>query len=307
MIEEKIEVLSTDGKHMLKGFIYLPDGEIKGYFQIVHGMCEYTGRYKKFMKDLADAGYAAFGYDHLGHGETGNVEKDFGFIAEKEGWKLLCDDVSAVYRAVSEKYGQHPYYLFGHSMGSFIVRNAVTMGAKPDRLIVCGTGGPNPASTPGLCLCSIIRTFKGSHHASEFIRKTAFGTYNKRFEEENDKDSWLTKDKHIRDLYRQDPYCTFPFQIAAMSDLIRLQIRANKQGVKECPRDLPVLLISGEEDPVGDYGKGVKTVFENMKKENCDVRIKLYPNCRHEILNEDVYETVRGDILAFINGEEIGA
>ena len=92
-----------------------------------------------------------------------------------------------------------------------------------------------------------------------------------------------------------------------MSDLIRLQIRANKQGVKECPRDLPVLLISGEEDPVGDYGKGVKTVFENMKKENCDVRIKLYPNCRHEILNEDVYETVRGDILAFINGEEIGA
>ena len=302
MREEKLEVLSTDEKHTLKGFIYLPDGEIRGLVQIVHGMCEYLGRYKKFMASLCEAGYAAFGCDHLGHGETAEVNGDFGFIAEKDGWSYLVGDVKAVYESVKAKYGDKPYYLFGHSMGSFIVREAVIGGVKPEKLIVCGTGGPNPLSGVGLCLCKTMRAFKGPHHVSKKLESIAFGAYNKRFKEENDPKSWLTKDVSIRDKYRKDPFCTFLFEVSAMQDLIVLQNRANKEGIEKFPKELPVFLISGEEDPVGNYGKGVETVFQRMKKTGCNVSMKLYPNCRHEILNEDIYTEVLDDILSFIGG-----
>ena len=149
--------LSSDGTHTLRGVIYLPDGEAKEYFQIVHGMTEYIGRYDRIMSDLASEGYICFGYDHLGHGMTANDDSELGYIAKKRGWEHLCKDVALFSDAVKKEVGLDlPYFLMGHSMGSFIVRLAAEKYVTPDKLIVMGTGGANPAAGAGLALISLI-------------------------------------------------------------------------------------------------------------------------------------------------------
>lgn len=294
-------VLSSDGEHTLQGVVYVPDGTPKGYFQVVHGMCEYVGRYESFMTQLAGQGYLVFGFDHLGHGHTARSPEELGFIASRDGWLRLLDDVSVFYKAVAAEYGPMPYILFGHSMGSFIVRGAVERGAKPDRLIVCGTGGPNPASGAGLAACRTVKALRGEHHVSKTLQNLAFGAYNKRFADEHDPYAWLTKDLSVRDAYRNDPFCTYSFQAAAMVDLIRLQSFCNRKAhFAAFPKTLPTLLIAGAQDPVGDYGKGVQTVYDRLRAAGCNVQLHLYPDCRHEILNDTCRQQVMNDIAAFL-------
>ncbi len=294
-----MQVLSSDGVHNLEGIVYLPQGTPKGIFQIVHGMTEYIGRYDDFMRAMTEAGYVCFGYDHLGHGKTAAADGIYGYIAPKDGWKLLCQDVNRFAEAVRTQYGKAlPYYLMGHSMGSFIARIAVAEGlSKPDKLIVMGTGGPNPLAAPGLALLKLIRALYGEKHISPFAEKIMFGSYNQKFQED-DPYAWLTKDQGVRDRYRQDPWCTFHFTITALLDLIRLTKNANRVAGRE---DVPVLLVSGKMDPVGNYGKGIGQVGNRMEKSGATVTMKLYENARHEILNDDCKEAVTKDILYFID------
>ena len=296
------EVLSSDKKHYLKGKIYFPEGSAKGFFHVVHGMTEYIGRYDRFMKEMADLGYITFGYDHLGHGNTVNDKSELGFIAHKFGWKHLVDDVfvfgNEVRKMVSEPL---PFYLMGHSMGSFIVRLTAAKYDHCDKLIIMGTGGPNPAAGAGIQLCGVIKSSKGEKHHSNRVQKMAFGTYNKGFEDENDIYAWLSVDKANRDRYRADPLCTFRFTVSAMQDLIRMNKYSNdKAWFDSINKKKPILLVSGSEDPVGDHGKGVKAVYDKLKASGADVRIKLYKGYRHEILNDACHDEVVKDIADFI-------
>lgn len=296
------KVLSTDGVHELIGRIYLPQGQPVGVFQVVHGMTEHIARYDGFMRKMADAGYICFGYDHLGHGLTAKDDSELGFIAHRDGWKYLCDDVAKYSDEVRSEYGKDlPYYLLGHSMGSFIVRVACIRNAKPDKLIVMGTGGPNPVGGIGLFLAKTIRLFCGERHYSNMFDNIAFGSYNKRFADENDSRAWLSKDRDNRIRYAADKFCTFRFTISAMTDLMELNNRCNaKSWFKGLNAKMPVLLVSGEEDPVGNYGVGVKDVYGKLQEAGADVRMKLYPTYRHEILNEDCKDEVVQDILQFL-------
>ena len=194
---------SSDGQHMLAGVVYLPEGEIKGYFQIAHGMTEHISRYDRFMRDVTEAGYLCFGYDHLGHGKTVNDNSELGYIAKKKGYDLLCRDVKVFSDAVISEYpakGDSPYVLLGHSMGSFIVRLATEKYVKPDKLIVMGTGGANPAAGAGIALIEIIKLFKGDKHISKLVYDLAFGGYNNKFknDENASSQSWLSTDLEIR-------------------------------------------------------------------------------------------------------------
>ena len=149
--KEELRVISSDNDHELFGIVYLPEDEPRGIFQIVHGMIEHIGRYDRFMTFLANEGYIACGHDHLGHGKTVKNESEYGFIADKNGYQRLVDDVEIFGSAVREKYGRTlPYYLMGHSMGSFIARLTAEQYDSHDKLIIMGTGGPNPAAGPGL-------------------------------------------------------------------------------------------------------------------------------------------------------------
>ncbi|MBQ8196193.1 MAG: alpha/beta hydrolase [Oscillospiraceae bacterium] len=292
-------VLSSDGSHLLRGKVYLPEGEVKGYFHIVHGMTEHIGRYDRLMSEMAEKGYIAFGYDHLGHGATAG-EGELGFIASSDGWKYLCLDVERFACDVIGEYGDMPYYLMGHSMGSFIVRLAVTMGAKPTKLIVMGTGGKNPAADIGLKIIGFIKKLFGEKHISKLVENIAFGSYNKRFPGEDEK-AWLTNDMLVREKYMADPYCNYKFTVSAMEDLVTLNRNSNlDETFKKTSHDMPILLVSGSEDPVGDYGEGVKQVYESYKRAECDVKLHLYNEYRHEILNDKSYEKVVYDIVDFI-------
>ncbi len=299
-------VPSGDKIHTLAGVVYLPADTPRGFFHIVHGMTEHIGRYDKFMTDMAAAGYICFGYDNLGHGNTARDDSELGYIAKKGGHALLAQDVKLFSDEVRREYdpeGKLPYYLMGHSMGSFITRLAVTQTVTPDKYIIMGTGGPNPAASAGLAVVALVKLFCGDRHISKLVDNLAFGSYNKRFGggTPDDPSPWLTNDEGVRKIYYADKFCQFKFTVSAMGDLIRLNKLTNAGGwYKAVPKTLPILLVSGEEDPVGDYGKGVRQVAANLQKQGVPATAILYPTARHEILNDFTYEQVKADILQFL-------
>ena len=304
--KREYRVLSSDGIHHLAGVLYVPDGEACGFFQIAHGMTEHITRYDRIMSDLAEAGCICFGYDHLGHGKTVNDNSELGFIAHKKGYDLLCRDVevfSSAVRGELDPENKLPYYLMGHSMGSFIVRLAAEKYVRPDKLIVMGTGGGNPAAPAGLALIALIKLFKGERHVSKLVYDLAFGGYNTKFKDDENasSQSWLSTDLEIRTKYMEDGYCSFKFSVSAMGDLMTLLKNSNRAAwYKNLPK-IPVLLVAGADDPVGNYGKGVLEVETKLKKQGHLVECILYEGARHEILNDFTYDDVKRDILAFLS------
>ena len=300
-------VPSTDGTHTLRGVVCLPEGAPVGILQVVHGMTEYIGRYCRFMEDMAAAGWLVCGHDHLGHGETADPS-EWGFIAHKGGWEHLCRDAVAFGEAVRAEYegkfGPLPFVLMGHSMGSFVVRLAAERYMPKGRLsglIIMGTGGPNPAAGMGIALTGLIKALRGERHVSKLVYAMAFGGYVKPFAHEKDIYAWLSTDTAVRDAYRQDPMCTFPFTVSAMGDLIRLTKYANRGAwFTSLPDGLPILLVSGQNDPVGGMGKGVETVRRKLERAGRDVTCHIYEGYRHEILNDACYGAVAEDIRGFL-------
>ncbi len=306
-------VTSSDGIHSLAGVLYIPEGDIRGFFHIVHGMTEHIGRYDRLMTDMAEEGYLAFGYDNLGHGHTARNKSELGYIAKKGGHDLLAADVKrfsdAVIAAYTPKGKRLSYYLMGHSMGSFITRRAVERYVRPDKYVIMGTAGKNPAAGTGIALASLIRLFRGEKHISPLLDKIAFGSYNERFggNDPADPDRWTTGDEEQRKIRYADPFCTFKFTISAMVDLVRLnQLVCRPAWYRAIPKNLPILLVSGENDPVGGYGKGVREVHGKLLCEGISAECILYPEGRHEILNDCTYEQARNDILAFLEGQNEG-
>ena len=299
---KKISVPSSDGIHNLQGVMYIPDGDIKGIYHIVHGMTEHIGRYNRIMTDLASEGYLCVGYDNLGHGYTAKDKSELGYIADKKGWDLLARDVALFASSIKTEYGQElPYFLMGHSMGSFIVRLTSERYFIPDKLILMGTGGPNPAAGAGLAVIALIKLFCGGRHISKLIDKLAFGGYNKKFTDTSQNGSWLTTDLEVRKKYWADDFCTFKFTVSAMGDLIKLMKHSNRNAwFQNISPKLPILLLSGDEDPVGNYGEGIIFVGEKLKKQGKNAKYILYKGARHEILNDFTYESVLKDITEFI-------
>ncbi len=298
----EMDVASTDNIHTLKGKIYIPDGEINGILHIVHGMTEHIGRYDPLMTAIAENGYIVFGFDNLGHGRTAKNDGELGFIASNDGWKLLVKDVDAFGKAVKRLFPEKPMILMGHSMGSFIARLAFqSFPENYSKLIICGTGGKNPLAFAGLFLTNVIKLIKGEKHISKLVLNMAFGSYNNRFKDEHNDHAWLSTQSSLVEKYATDKFCSFKFTVSAMHDLIMLTFLSNKnEWFLNISKDTPILLISGEDDPVGNYGKGVRQVYNRLINANTNAKLKLYKNCRHEIHNDSCRSEVINDILDFI-------
>ncbi len=296
-------VKSSDKKHYLNGVVYVPDGEIRGLFQIVHGMTEYIGRYDSFMRKLAKEGFVVFGHDHLGHGYTVDDDSEYGFIAHQGGWKYLVDDVAIFGNRVRSRFdGSLPFILMGHSMGSFIARLAAEKFDSQDKLILLGTGGPNPLIDMGRIVLEQVQKVKGDYYISDLIQKMFFGAYNQKFEK-GDPYAWLSTIEENRRVYAGDRLCNFRFTVSAMGDLARLVKECNtERWFSSCVTEKPILLLSGQYDPVGDYGRGVKRVRDELVRHGAHVKMVLYRNCRHEILFDICRERAISEIKLFSFG-----
>ena len=301
-----LKVPSSDGIHTLCGKVYLPEGEARGFFQIVHGMAEHIERYDEFMQKMASEGWICFGHDHLGHKMSVMNDSELGFIASKHGDRLLVRDVKLFFDGVKKEYGNRvsspTHILMGHSMGSFVVRLAAERELCPVKLIIMGTGGKNPLASIGLALISLIKLLRGEKHISRFIDNMAFGSYNKRFDNGTGKDPylWLASDNSAVRLYSDDKYCGFKFTVSAMGDLIRMIKLCNRSAwYKNLSKDIQVLLVSGSDDPVGNYAKGVREVEQKLKSQSIPTECIIYEGVRHEILNDVSREEVTSDIIKF--------
>lgn len=301
MEKKYIKVKSCDGINTLNVKIYIPNSEPLGIFQAVHGMTEHLERYDALLTTVCEKGYFCIIHDHLGHGKTAK-EEDLGYIAEKDGWKMLVDDVEEVYRAADKLYPCKKHFLLGHSMGSFITRlYTEKYGNHLSGYIIMGSGAGNPAAEAGLMLTRIIAKIKGDRYVSKFIYKMAFGGYNNKFSEPSPY-AWLSADTKNTEAYSKDKYCTFLFTVSAMNDLIRLNKESNRRKwFASLPQGLNILIMSGSDDPVGGHSAGVRKVYKKLQKQNkYNLSLKLYDGFRHEILNDFCKDEVISDIVSFL-------
>ncbi len=307
----KIEKASFTVESQLKpviihGFYYSPvvKANAKAVIQIAHGMAEHKERYDEFASFLAENGYAVFVHDHLGHGESVDSVDNLGFFGEEDGWKNLVNDCYTITKFAREVFPGKPVVLFGHSMGSFVARAYTLMyDMTLDAAIYCGTSGNNPAAGMGVKLADAIARSKGTKYKSELIDSVAFGTYNKKIKPHRTAFDWLSRDNAEIDKYVADDYCGFMFTACGFRDLFSLlKYVSGKEWYKSVRKSLPILFVSGDADPVGEYGKGVKQVAADLKKTGHDnVEIKLYKDSRHEILNDYDRKAVMNDILEWLD------
>lgn len=273
----------------------------KGVVQIVHGMCEYKERYEGFIDYLTQNGYIVFAHDHRGHGGSVTANENLGYFGDKKG-EAIVDDAALVTDEIRRLYPGLSVTLFGHSMGSLVVRAYIQKyEEKIDKLIVCGSPSKNSLAGFGLMLNGVISAFRGKKYRSRLMANASTGGGDDKFPGEG-KNAWLTRDKTVVEKYNADEKCNFVFSCNGFSNLLHLVKNAYKK--KKYPAkhsDLPIFFMAGADDPViGSEKKWLEAQQFLRDVGYKNVTGKLYPKMRHEILNELGKEEVYADALAFI-------
>lgn len=306
--EEQMSFLSKDGKTTVHAVKWVSEnGEYKAILQITHGMIEYIERYRPFAEYLNAQGYMVVGHDHIGHGASVTTEEDWGFFEEKNPSDTLVEDMHQLRTKVQGENPGVPYYMLGHSMGSYMLRKYLCIHNEGvSGAIIMGTGSmPDATMRLGLFFCKVISAFRGEHYRSRFLQSLSYSKPYKKFDlyGKDYANSWLSKNVENVKQYYADPRCTFLFTVNGYRGLMEAVLYDNQmEHVKRVPKDLPLFFVSGAEDPVGDLGEGVKRVYSLYKEAGLtDITYKLYENDRHEILNETDREQVYADIAAWLN------
>ncbi len=295
---------SATGVSQIDASVYTPeDGAFETVLVIHHGMAEHRRRYLGFIEYLCENGVAVYMHDMANHGRSNKDYELTGWFGEKDGYKGLVEDFREMVLEAKRENPDKKIIVMGHSMGSFICRLYTAWYPEDpfEGAIYMGTGGPNPAGGAGRIMASLIGALKGKKHKSSTMNNLAFGSYGKRFEGRTPFD-WLTRDEAIVDQYIDDPYCGYLFTVQGMKDLVIVNGQSNTADwFRAVPADLPILVISGALDPVGEYGKGIDKVCEKLEQTGHRKVTKiLYPDCRHEVLNELNKDAVMQDVLNWI-------
>lgn len=292
--------ICSDG-HRLAYNLWLPspDIETKAFLQILHGMAEYSDRYEKFARYLNRKGIAVFADDHRGHGATAS-EDEIGWFAESNGWDRISDDAFELANFVTSQFGATTTFLLGHSMGSFLARTVMVR--HPDfysGVVIMGSGASKGiAGKIGKMVAKHEIRKNGSKSPGVLMNKLSFGSFNKQFEPNITDYDWLSRDPKEVEKYINDDKCGFLCTNGFFYDLLTgVEVANSRENAESLPKDLPLLIISGDMDPVGDYGKGVKKVYKLYSNAGIvDVTLKLIPDARHELLNEtnrrEVYDII---------------
>ncbi len=276
----------------------------KATIHINHGMAEHSLRYDKFARFLNEHGYTVFAQDHRGHGRTKEGDDEEGWFADKDGWRLICSDSYALDRHIMKEYPGVPHFIFGHSMGSFLTRTNIALHSSDYRAaVIMGTGASKGIVSRVGKRIALRRCKKyGSKHKDEFLNNLAFGSYLRKFDHKREGIyCWLSSDRDEVKKYEDDPDCGYICSSAFYHDLIEgLETANDRELIKRIRKDLPIMFLSGDKDPVGGYSKGVLKAQSLYKESGIkDVRIKLYKDGRHEILNDVMRDEVMDDVLKF--------
>ena len=304
MVRNEFTFLSADGKTPIHAVEWLPEGQARAVLQISHGVSEYILRYESFAEYLTVRGFAVVGHDHLGHGQSVAEGSPQLYFGPKGSWSWVVDDIDQRRNLAKAKFPQVPYFLMGHSMGSFLARTyLIRYPGAVDAAVIMGTGQMSPAIIAGGKAVAAEEAHRvGEDQTSSLVDKLAFGAYNKRFAPNRTGFDWLSLNQDNVDRYMADPLCGGNATIGLFREMLGgLSFIAKPENLKRMNLNIPVLFISGEMDPVGDCGNGVKRAFESFRKAGVrDISLKLYPELRHEILNETCRETVYEDIYQWL-------
>lgn len=305
LIENKKVKSNQDGLE-LEMSIIKPEGEIKGIVQIAHGMAEHKERYYSFMEYLVGNGYLAVIHDHRGHGVSVKTQKDLGYFYDDKA-EYIVEDMHQITKQMKEQYPDKKLILFGHSMGSMVVRKYIKKYDKDiDQLIVCGSPSKNPYVGLALMIVKILKVFKGEYHRSNLVQKLAFDSYHKKIENPISENAWVCANEETVKEYDKDKLNGFIFTLSGFQNLFTLMKDIyTKQGWELEKKDLPIFFIAGEEDPVIVSQKDWQKAQNFLKEIGYqNVSGKLYQGMRHEILNEKDKKIVFEDILKWINTEK---
>lgn len=277
------------------------DSDPKAVILIAHGMAEHSGRYDHFARFLCENGFAVYMNDHAGHGRSAQIK---GHFADKDGWECVVKDLNALMDQAVERHPGLPIFLMGHSMGSFLTRSfIVRYGERLTGCVICGTMGKNPGVPVGKAVSAAQIRLMGPRSRGDRISRLTSAGYNKRIENPVNGSAWLSTDDAVCRAFEADPLCDFPFTAAGYRDLfVGLAEISSPQWAQKVPKELPILLIAGDQDPVGNYGEGPKQVAGWLQAAGVrSVQLKLYPGMRHEVLNEIGKEEVYADVLGWLD------
>ena len=303
MNKVEFNYMSSNGSTLIHCIKWIPDNPI-GVIQIVHGITEHIGRYEEFASYMANLGYIVVGNDHLGHGKSIINDKPKMYIGKLGSWDYLVKDIHTLYELISEEY-KLPTYLIGFSLGSFVSRHyLIDYNPNYQKVILVGTG-----IQPGLVLNILKMIVKGEvkkigeENTSKFIKDLSFGTYNKQINDTKTDCDWLTSSEEEINKYLNDPLVGKDITGSLFYELLDGMIYTSKLSNIKKMKDLPILLLSGLDDPVGSKGSGVKKLESIYKKNNIDVSIKLYEGKRHDLFHETNKLEVFKDIEEYIKKE----
>lgn len=312
VVASSVGFLSKDGSSQVKGMIWKPNAKgsssaakARGIIQIVHGMSEHIGRYDDFARYLARAGFVVCANDHVGHGRSVSGEEDLGHIPVQGGKEILIEDVHQLRQIVASRYARTvPYIIFGHSMGSFIAYAYLARhGEGVAGGVICGTGRmPVAVSSMGNVLARFVAKAKGERHRSSLLHGLGAGGFSKKIPDARTPNDWICTDAAVVDAYDADPLCGQMFTAGGYATLTDLAHEvATPACARELPKDLPLLFIAGDGDPVGDFGAGIAKAERLVRDAGVkDVEVIVYPGMRHEILNEPGRDQVYRDVLSWV-------
>ncbi len=309
MIKNEIKLTAKDGK-LIHVHCWQPDhiSENPIVVQIAHGMAEHGGMYHEFAEFLVKNNFIVYANDHRGHGVTVKKEDTYGYFADKDGWNLVLDDLNIVSNYILDKYPKVKLFLLGHSMGSFLARRFVQCyDVNLSGLILSGTGWKQGAlGDLGIAIAKTQSKVKGDKSLSFLLNRFSFGNYNKKFTPTQTASDWLSRDDEKVKEYIKDQHCGFVFTAKGYYDMLGgIKELHKKEELIRTPKNLPIYIFSGDLDPVGKEGRGVKKVYNAYKYIGCnDVSLKLYPEGRHEMLNEINRYEVFEDVLNWINSKK---
>ena len=286
--------------HALFTRVWRPDTAPRAVIQIAHGLAEHSARYARLAEPLTAAGYAVYASDHRGHGET-CPPADLGYFADSDGWRKLLDDLQAIAERIAADHPGLPRVFLGHSMGSFLGQTYIAEhGGELAAAVLSGTSGPPPAILPiGKSVVAFERWRLGPRGKSGIVQALLFGEQNKPFRPARTPYDWLSRDNAEVDKYIADPLCGFALTNQLAADLVgALGDLASPTLAARIPKRLPIYVFSGARDPIGAKLQGLLDVY---RAAGLNVTAKLYPDARHETLNETNRDEVTRDLVGWLD------